>query len=863
VGAIDIPQAHAVSSPNINHSQSISRGNTNAEAYFTGQLYPGSRHVRESDARRDLVRGRWVDDFRCGVGCFCGLRKTWTYFNVTFHLSALLTLAASVAITVALNTTHHDSAQILGTPLWRYWFALDYVLAISYVGTLLQAGIEWGVDALLSTTPFQNVYFWAAGVASTFALLGVTFCAYFGWEDVLHGITAESHPTSHSRINNWLAFFLIISVCLVVRKYLILSAMFHFNRSKYLRRAAKMKLQEQVVLDLCGKEALVDENDNSHDSLQNFAKLLRFFSGGQATLMPIAVAQKQFSASASAAGSSSSAAPTPAADPTRPLLSPRRAHATFRASLHGTDLAAAATVTSGPAGAAPADTAAASDAKAASADSAASAALTGAVLGSAVRSGDLPGAGLTETAPRHTFDLLEADAEPVSLQGEIEERGFQNMNGGPYRFTVTRNHGTVARPDIVAQAVANRIMAMLDKDQRGFITLADLERRYTRATAAKAFAFFDSIVNDGRVDHLELEQVLRKFYRERAALVLELNNYRTIGSVLENIVATLYWIVVAIVFMVTFDYAVTGTLVTLASLLLSLSFAVAAEVEKYVASLRFILLQRPYYVGDRIMLPESADRTAILLVTHIHLMTTTFTDTSNRNITVPNNLLAQLTIVNLKRSGNLSHTFSFHVGLYTPLERINALADRMFAFVQNNRLTWCPQVWIAFGTMDTEKDSLELLMTLDHRESPDNWERVASDKTAVLNAVRFFLRDLGIRTPATLKVASVAPADVLAPNPAPNMASIFHTFSGNESFAVSAPTATAGTPGAAALVPASATPVKTPVGVSGRPVLPRRDSNLKSVYARAGGDLERASVLHTHAEESDLSERSTARDTEH
>ena len=456
---IDLSSAHRVSSPNISGMEMTPP----AHSSFVNGMHSANYHFgpsAEISSRKDLMSKRCVDKFTCGVGCFCGLSKTWTHFDLTFHISALITIVFFAAFTVGFNIGYHDELHIISTPLWRYFLAISCVIAIAYVGVLVQAVLEWLVGELLSTTPFQDFYFWAASIASTTSLLAVSISALVAWNHVLTGIDTESHGVAFRRIDMWLNFVLICTISLVIRKYLIFSAMYYFNRSKYLKRAAKIKLQEQIVLDLCGKEALIDDSD-SKDSLLKFAKLLRFFAGEQSETVSLSQAQRKARERRDTVNSiAAGGAPIPSnltEEAMRPAASPLRTHATFRAS-----------ITKGLWGVL---TGAKSESPAAALDAAAAAATKPAGdVASSSKPTEAAKSAEPVSAPRFSYDLLEADVDPVGLQREIGERGFQNMNGGPHRFTITRNHGTVSKSDIIAQAVANRIMAVLDKNARGYIT---------------------------------------------------------------------------------------------------------------------------------------------------------------------------------------------------------------------------------------------------------------------------------------------------------------------------------------------------------------------------------------------------------
>lgn len=70
-----------------------------------------------------------------------------------------------------------------------------------------------------------------------------------------------------------------------------------------------------------------------------------------------------------------------------------------------------------------------------------------------------------------------------------------------------------------------------------------------------------------------------------------------LGDIVKMLINIVYYFICCIVLMIVFEYNVSSMLLTFTTLAVSVSFAIGPEIQRTFGVLRFLLLQRPFYVG--------------------------------------------------------------------------------------------------------------------------------------------------------------------------------------------------------------------------------------------------------------------------
>ena len=117
--------------------------------------------------------------------------------------------------------------------------------------------------------------------------------------------------------------------------------------------------------------------------------------------------------------------------------------------------------------------------------------------------------------------------------------------------------------------------------------------------AAEPFAMFDRDMN-GDATRDEMELVCMELHRERLSLASSMRDINSAVGRLDNILMSIYTIVVSIVFAAVLDTAVAALLSGAAAFVLALSWLIGASAQEVLSSVIFLYIKHMYGVGDRV-----------------------------------------------------------------------------------------------------------------------------------------------------------------------------------------------------------------------------------------------------------------------
>ncbi|KAF8577750.1 hypothetical protein K439DRAFT_1417934 [Ramaria rubella] len=224
----------------------------------------------------------------------------------------------------------------------------------------------------------------------------------------------------------------------------------------------------------------------------------------------------------------------------------------------------------------------------------------------------------------------------------------------------------------------------------------------TQHEADDAFMLFDKDGNgDATRDEMEMVCGL-DCHREQLSIANSMRDLDSAVGRLDNIFMSLYSIVAIIIIAVVLDSELTTLLAGAGTLILGLSWLIGGSLAEVLTSIIFLFIKHPFDVGDRVTIETEA-----YTVKEIRLLSTMFLDKNNTLVQAPNSILSTKYISNIRRSPTMSETFAFDVAFDTTFEQIEALRDKMLAFVTAQRRDYLPSFDVVVVDIpDQEKMSL-------------------------------------------------------------------------------------------------------------------------------------------------------------
>lgn len=233
-----------------------------------------------------------------------------------------------------------------------------------------------------------------------------------------------------------------------------------------------------------------------------------------------------------------------------------------------------------------------------------------------------------------------------------------------------------------------RSIALLKRHSEKFSSLRSLAPLTEKEASLTSFTCEDIC--------LAFEGILIELYQTAKSL-------QTIETAIEKVDHFITFIIglfVVIVLSITMFNAI-ELLLAITTMLSSAAFAFSTSAKNMFESMIFLLVIHPFDVGDRVFIPlggnnlghigtltgsVSNDGMDNLVVSEMHLLSTSFERWDGVKIYIPNYLLSSKPIVNIRRSGPLIEVQKIMIDFSTPLSKIDTLRYRLHKWVTEDQV---------------------------------------------------------------------------------------------------------------------------------------------------------------------------------
>eukprot|EP00042_Codosiga_hollandica_P052361 m.662841 g.662841 ORF g.662841 m.662841 type:complete len:804 (-) comp58480_c0_seq4:90-2501(-) len=279
---------------------------------------------------------------------------------------------------------------------------------------------------------------------------------------------------------------------------------------------------------------------------------------------------------------------------------------------------------------------------------------------------------------------LSTAAPTVSSSGRpVKASPLANVtvsSAGPF---APRQSGSASPPLIRRQAAAHPTAAHHEHQaQTVYLTKASLRALLTDDTLVEAgWHVLDPTLAE-RLSEKQLKQRLSHLYNERKHLASSLQSVDNIFSAAGVIFNCFIGFCMFLFFMFVFSNTAVGqVLLSFSTLFLGLSFTFGEAAKNIFCSFLFIFVHYVYDVGDRVLIAAINDQP--MFVRQINLLSTIFQVWDNKHLVVPNHILYNTSIINVRRSTNMSDELFLDVDARTSAETIVQLEHQLKDFLRS------------------------------------------------------------------------------------------------------------------------------------------------------------------------------------
>ncbi len=248
----------------------------------------------------------------------------------------------------------------------------------------------------------------------------------------------------------------------------------------------------------------------------------------------------------------------------------------------------------------------------------------------------------------------------------------------------------------------------------------------------------DNAVSFSRADLLQFTEAAVDGFR---SLHLTLSSYTAVTRALNMVSNVLLSIIFVIFFVVLFSFDVQPILISLGTVFVSLGFAISGPASNLVESLVFLLVTRPFELGDRVRF----DKGDAMYVRRMDLYTTTFERLDGTIATYRNSLLASREVRNEKRSGFAVISPTIEVSMNITPAQVEALNAAVVAYVRDRPQSWrSGMIEFYIYSIQPERNSMTFSFWLKHRQPYQDCCAVFGDTGRFMLFLCGTLRELGL-----------------------------------------------------------------------------------------------------------------------
>ncbi|KAF7792394.1 hypothetical protein EIP86_003431 [Pleurotus ostreatoroseus] len=267
-----------------------------------------------------------------------------------------------------------------------------------------------------------------------------------------------------------------------------------------------------------------------------------------------------------------------------------------------------------------------------------------------------------------------------------------------------------------SRLLARRLFYSFVRPNAEYLVIGDIARYFpTMEDADAAFAIFDQDSN-GDATRDEIEMACLEFHREQLSIEHSMQDLDSAVGRLDNILMSVYFVVAILIIAVALEAQLATLITSAGTLVLGLSWLIGSSLSNVLTSIIFLFVKHPYDVGDRVQI-----ETDEYVVKEIRLLSTIFLDSRSCYVQAPNTELDEKFIMNIRRSPQMSESFTWDVAYSTTFDQISRLRGLMLAYLDSERRDYQP----AFDVVVVDiPDQTKMTLKVDIKYK-SNWQQGA------------------------------------------------------------------------------------------------------------------------------------------
>jgi hypothetical protein len=275
---------------------------------------------------------------------------------------------------------------------------------------------------------------------------------------------------------------------------------------------------------------------------------------------------------------------------------------------------------------------------------------------------------------------------------------------------------------------------------------------------------------DGELTMIDFLKSVDSVYKEFRILQASIENAGTFGRAFELMVNWIFYIILWVIILYIVGLDPLTMFLSVSSFIVGFAFMIGNASSRWLEGLLFILVRRPYDIGDRISVsnPEkdtNSNGSMTWFVEDLGLYSTTVRlAATNEVATYSNGSLSTSRIINANRSPQAVVSILCKFSVNVSYGKVQLFKKATEKFVKLRPREWIALLGFRATTCEPELGYIEYTVSLQHRESWQNAGAIATSKADVTSFTLELSKQLGMRyyappLPVTLKMAGQGGGD--------------------------------------------------------------------------------------------------------
>lgn len=304
---------------------------------------------------------------------------------------------------------------------------------------------------------------------------------------------------------------------------------------------------------------------------------------------------------------------------------------------------------------------------------------------------------------------------------------------------------------------ANKLLKRLKRKHK-IITMGDFSRYFNDPKVFDYLMKQLDLNSDEMIDFTNFVRIIEKNYREQYVI---LENIEQVNAAINKVTLAIQIITGFISAIIIYIAGVkkVSTIFGALSAIFGTQFIIWILPEHLFKSLIFLFVIHPYDIGDRILINLGSVEEN-LVVAELNVFSTLFYRWDGTSVFVPNHLLADISITNLRRSGATMEGHSIQVNAKTDPAKLEALKTQLVEFCRSKTDDYTDYVLLNYERIeDTHKLHIKILMQ--YQTNKQNYESYLKKKTRFMMEMNRIIKELGLSYDLPIQRITVAPNSTL------------------------------------------------------------------------------------------------------